>query len=85
LGRKTPEISRNFPAWEAGKIVVPLSKDQTLTVKKDGRELLEATEQDTSELHWWLLGFGSSAEVLEPEALRKEFRSIAKDMAKLYK
>ncbi|MGA2261654.1 MAG: WYL domain-containing protein [Acidobacteriota bacterium] len=63
----------------------PLSKDQTLTVEKDGRELLEATVQDTAELRWWLLGFGSGAEVLEPKALRDEFQSIAKDMANLYK
>jgi predicted DNA-binding transcriptional regulator YafY len=63
----------------------PLSKDQILTAENDGRELLEATVQDTSELRWWLLGFGSGAEVLAPKALRHEFQSITKDMAKLYK
>jgi hypothetical protein len=26
LPKYTPEISRNFPAWEAGKIVVPHSR-----------------------------------------------------------
>jgi predicted DNA-binding transcriptional regulator YafY len=41
--------------------------------------------QDTSELRRWLLGFGSGAEVFAPKSLRDEFRSIAKDMVKLYK
>ena len=63
----------------------PLSKDQTLTVKEDGRELLDATVQDTSELRWWLLGFGSSAEVLAPKPLRYEFATIVADMAALYR
>jgi predicted DNA-binding transcriptional regulator YafY len=62
----------------------PLSKHQTLTAQEDGRELLEATVLDTSELRWWLLGFGGYVEVLEPKALRQEFQAIAENMAKLY-
>jgi predicted DNA-binding transcriptional regulator YafY len=62
----------------------PLSKDQVLTRQADGRELLEATVLDTSELRWWLLGFGSGVEVLEPKELRDEFRTISEDMARLY-
>jgi len=63
----------------------PLSPDQTLTPQEDGRELLEATVLDTSELRWWLLGFGAAVEVLEPQLLREEFRKMASDMAELYK
>ena len=38
---------------------------------------------DTAELHWWLLGFGDGAEVVEPKELRDEFRAIAGEMSKL--
>lgn len=63
----------------------PLSLDQVLTPYDDDHEQLEATVLDTSELRWWLLGFGSGAEVLEPKSLRAEFATIATDMANLYK
>ncbi len=62
----------------------PLSKDQKLSMQPDGRELLEAVVRDTSELRWWLLGFGSNVEVLAPKELRDEFRIIASEMAGLY-
>jgi len=63
----------------------PLSADQVLTLQKDGRELLQATALDTSELRWWLLGLGSHVEVLEPKELRREFRGIVTRMMKLYR
>lgn len=63
----------------------PLSKDQTLTPQADGQELLEAMVLDTSELRWWLLGFGSGVEILEPKDLRDEFRTITREMAECYK
>lgn len=63
----------------------PLSKDQMLTSQADGRELLEASVQDTSELRWWLLGFGSGVEILGPKEVRHEFKSIVRKMAKRYK
>jgi predicted DNA-binding transcriptional regulator YafY len=63
----------------------PLSSEQVLTPQHDGCVLLEATVLDTSELRWWLLGFGSSIEVLMPKKLRKEFQSMARGMANLYK
>jgi predicted DNA-binding transcriptional regulator YafY len=62
----------------------PLSTNQTLTVQADGRELLEASVQDTSELRWWLLGFGDGVEILAPKVLRKEFRKIVASMAQIY-
>jgi len=61
-----------------------LAAGQVLTKQDDGRELLEATVLDTTELRWWLLGFGSAVEVLEPKDLRAEFRGIAAEMVKLY-
>ena len=43
-----------------------LSTDQTITVQDDGRLLVEATVRNTSQLLWWLRGFGKAVEVLEP-------------------
>jgi len=45
---------------------------------------MEATVKDTSQLRWWLLGFGDSVEVLKPEKLRKEFAQIAKNLDGMY-
>jgi len=50
----------------------PLSDGQTMTAQDDGRVLITANIQDTSELHWWLLGFGSQVEVLQPKYIRNE-------------
>jgi len=62
----------------------PLSDDQALTTTSDGRTRVEATVADTLELHWWLRGFGSHVEVLEPSALRQEFRDMAEQLASAY-
>jgi len=40
--------------------------------------------QDTSELRWWLLGFGDQVEVLKPASLRKHFARMAANMATAY-
>jgi len=55
----------------------PLSDDQSIKKQPDGRMLVTATSQDTSELRWWLLGFGDQVEVISPKSLRKEFEAIA--------
>ncbi|MDQ6958216.1 MAG: WYL domain-containing protein [Mariprofundaceae bacterium] len=62
----------------------PLSDDQTIAEQDDGRMLVTATVQETSELRWWLLGFGDQVEVLEPFALRDYFAEIASNMASAY-
>ena len=43
-----------------------LSEDQTITAQDDSRLLVEATVRNTSQLLWWLRGFGKAVEVLEP-------------------
>lgn len=53
----------------------PLSDDQTLDQRNDGRWDVKATVLETDELRWWLLGFGSAVEVVGPAALRKRVRS----------
>jgi len=62
----------------------PLSNDQSITEQPDGRMLVTATVQDTSELRWWLLGFGDQVEVVKPVSLRKHFAGIAANMARAY-
>ena len=60
-----------------------LSEDQTLKIQDD-KVLLEATVKNTSDLQWWILGFGEYAEVLEPEELRNEFKERVKNLGKMY-
>jgi len=62
----------------------PLHEDQTLTECDDGDYILESTTQDTNELRWWLLGFGSNVEVLKPSELREEFWKISQQMHTTY-
>ena len=48
----------------------PLSEDQVLvTDKQEGWVRITATVHDTSQLRWWLLGFGSQVEVIAPSSL----------------
>lgn len=54
----------------------PLSKDQEIERINDESVKISATVKDTSELRWWLLGFGDKVEVLSPETLRQEFAEM---------
>lgn len=50
----------------------PLSEDQVITQDlKKGWVCVEATVRDTSQLRWWLKGFGNAAEVVAPTTLWK--------------
>lgn len=63
----------------------PLSADQTL--RWDGADesvRVRATVADTSELRWWIRGFGSAIEVIKPRALRREFAQAARELTGLY-
>ena len=62
----------------------PLCHDQKVTKIADGRVKIEALVPDTLELRFWLHGFGSDVEVVEPASLRKEFFQMAKDLAHVY-
>ncbi|MCY4147853.1 MAG: WYL domain-containing protein [Gammaproteobacteria bacterium] len=62
-----------------------LSTDHRAAPQEDGRVLVEATVEDTEELRWWLLGFGSRVEVLEPEELRQEFKQVAERLTEIYR
>lgn len=62
----------------------PLADDQRLEELQDGQTELTATVNDTAQLRWWLHGFGSSVEVMEPHSLRAEFEREARRQAERY-
>ncbi len=62
----------------------PLSDDQTMTKKRDGRIQVTATVKDTRQLKWWLLGFGDQVEVIKPKRLRDEFIEIGNNLVERY-
>ena len=62
----------------------PISRDQILKKLEDGRYLLKVKLPDTSQIRWWLLGFGSQVEVIRPTSLREEFKEISKELCKIY-
>ena len=63
----------------------PVTKNQKLSILNDGSYLLDATLPNTSQLRWWLLGFGNGVEVIKPKSLRNEFKEIFKDLKTIYK
>lgn len=65
--------------WET-----PLSLDQEIEPDKSGWVRLQATVPDTAQLRWWLRGFGSEVEVLEPIAIREEFALLSASMNNIY-
>lgn len=50
----------------------PLSKDQVTEELEGGVIKVSATVAVTSQLRWWLMGFGAGVEVLSPESLRQD-------------
>ena len=62
----------------------PLSSDQMVGEEDDDHFRLIATVNDTAQLRWWLLSFGSKVEVLEPMGLRAEMANQAYWMNRMY-
>ncbi len=60
------------------------SEGQQMVPQPDGGVILEFTATSRLEVLSWVLGFGSQAELLEPEDLRSEIRSSIRDMSVLY-
>src|SRR5713101_4083358 len=57
---------------------------QQLTEEPDGSLLFAVEVNDPREVGWWVLQWGSEAEVLEPESLRQELRETAQRLVELY-
>ena len=52
-----------------------MSKDQELIELGNAQVEMRATVESDDTLRWWLLGFGSQVEVLEPHDLREDLRA----------
>lgn len=63
----------------------PIALDQSISSREDERFELTATIEDSMQLRWWLRGYGSNVEILEPESLRTEFVAAAAGLAALYR
>ena len=61
-----------------------LHPDQLWSDLGDGRVKISATVYDSLQLRFWLNGFGSDVEVLEPAELREEFAQQARELGKVY-
>lgn len=61
-----------------------LTKDQTIKELDNDFVQITATVADSSEIRWWLLGFGDQVEVLQPKSLRQEFVQISNNLHGLY-
>jgi len=62
----------------------PLMEDQALSIQEGNRILLEGSIIDSHKLRWWLAGFGSNIEVIEPASLRVFFAKEAQLMLNNY-
>ncbi len=62
----------------------PLSDDQKIVAKHDGRDKVTATVKNSLQLRWWLLGFGEYVEIIKPKFLRDEFIETSQNLGKMY-
>jgi predicted DNA-binding transcriptional regulator YafY len=61
-----------------------LSKDQECEEVEGGRLKVTATVADTSQLRWWLMGFGAGVEVVSPDSLRSEMADESRKISTKY-
>ena len=82
-----PQIVKiRFAAEVAGYISEKIwHKTQKIEPQKDGSLIFEARVAGTDEIKFWLMSWGSKAQVLFPAALRDEMISEAKAMLQNYK
>lgn len=84
-GERIKLVAR-FDAY-AGKALLetPLTPGQTHEILDDGRIEIRATVNDSQQLRWWLMGFGSGVEVIAPDQLRDDMRKDAEALLSMYK
>jgi predicted DNA-binding transcriptional regulator YafY len=62
----------------------PFNDSQELDDISDDYCMFTADADDTKELRWWILGFGSSVEIVLPASLRDEVANEINAVSKLY-
>ena len=70
--------------WAKHLEETPMRGDQKLTHLPEGWTLVEATVPNTSQIRWWLRGFGSDLIVESPKELLEEFSREADQIKKNY-
>ena len=82
---KPQDVKIRFAAEIAGYISEKIwHKTQKIQPQKDGSLIFEARVAGTEEIKFWLMTWGSKAEVLSPAALREEILAEAKAMLNTY-
>jgi predicted DNA-binding transcriptional regulator YafY len=82
---KPQNVRIRFAAEVAGYINEKIwHKTQKIQPQKDGSLIFEARVAGTEEIKFWLMTWGSKAEVLSPAALREEILAEAKAMLHSY-
>ena len=85
LNDKKINIKLKFSRFAGSHLFeTPLSDEQKISTSKDGFIIVKDKVVDDMELRFWIRAFGDSVEVLQPKALREEFKTIAKRMVKNY-
>ncbi|MBN1102624.1 MAG: WYL domain-containing protein, partial [Deltaproteobacteria bacterium] len=59
-------------------------QSQKMVEQKDGSLIFESEVAGTDEIRFWVMGWGSHAEVLEPEDLREQIRAEAETLVVRY-
>ena len=60
-------------------------ESQEIHTQEDGSIIFEAEVAGTEEIKFWIMNWGSKAEVLEPESLREEIHTETLSMLERYK
>ena len=79
------KVKIRFAPDAAGYIKEKIWHDnQKIVPQKDGSIVFEAEVAGTEEIKFWILSWGSKAQVIEPESLREEIRAESEVMAEKY-
>jgi predicted DNA-binding transcriptional regulator YafY len=84
-GQKIKLIARFEPYAAKALLETPLSPDQTHQTMDDDRIEFHATVNDSEQLRWWLMGYGSGVEVVAPKSLLQCLRQEAETLAARYR
>lgn len=63
----------------------PICPEQRISEIDEEHYLIEATVNNTEQLHWWIHSFGSRVEVLEPLKLREQFVQESQRLQAMYR
>jgi len=83
-GKKTVIVLRFDHAWGKSLLEAPFNKTQTLIAQTGDSLTVRFEAWESERLIWWIRGFGSHVEVLEPEPLRTAFREEAEESVRRY-